>query len=319
MIISQIPRINDAVAFVFKKSNIFAKVMLSLKILVRYAFTMLFLLACTEAVSAQDGVTLASADSAADGNRYTMRSTMFGVGYVNRLETYLSPLEYTGTEFRFLHESMRKTKMMQQRISTQQFFEGNFSYTKSPTHDAEYFAGDFDWRIAWHYNWKVLPQLRLMAGAQTGVSGGFVYNTRNGNNPAQGKLSTNVAASGIAIYNFRFIHRSFTARYQVDLPMFGLMFSPSYGQSYYEIFSLGHYDHNVCFTWPFNAPCMSQLLSLDVPLNSGTLRVAYRMDVRQSKVNSLKSHTWSNLFMIGFVKHFKLVKERDAERSKFIY
>ena len=102
------------------------------------------------------------------------------------------------------------------------------------------------------------------------------------------------------------------------MPFVGLMFSPNYGQSYYEIFSLGHYDHNVCFTWPGNAPCFSQLLSADIPLGAGTLRVAYRCDIRQSHVNSLKSHTWSNLFMIGFVKHFRLVKRRDADAHKLI-
>ena len=57
-----------------------------------------------------------------DANRYTMRSNMIGIGATNRLETYLSPFEYTGTEVRFLHESMRLTKMMNGRISTQQFF-----------------------------------------------------------------------------------------------------------------------------------------------------------------------------------------------------
>lgn len=250
--------------------------------------------------------------------RYTMRSTMFGVGGVNRLETYLSPLEYTGTEVRFMRESMRMTRMWHGRVSTQQFYEGNFSYARNPTKDSEYLSGDVDWRIGWHYNWTPLPRLRLMAGLQTGLSCGFVYNTSNGNNPAQGKLSTNIAASGIAVYKFDVLRRTVGLRYQFDMPFVGLMFSPNYGQSYYEIFSLGHYDHNVCFTWPGNAPCFSQLLSADIPLGAGTLRVAYRCDIRQSHVNSLKSHTWSNLFMIGFVKHFRLVKRRDADAHKLI-
>ena len=37
--------------------------------------------------------------------RYVMRSTMVGVGHSNVFETYLSPLEYSGTEVRFMHES----------------------------------------------------------------------------------------------------------------------------------------------------------------------------------------------------------------------
>lgn len=254
-----------------------------------------------------------------DANRYTTRSTMFGIGGTNRLETYLSPLEYTGPEVRFMRESIRMTRMWGGRVSTQQFYEGNFSYSKNPTKDSEYLSGDIDWRIGWHYNWTPLPALRLMAGLQTGLSCGFVYNTSNGNNPAQGKLSTNIAASGMAIYRFNWLRRRFSVRYQFDMPLAGLMFSPNYGQSYYEIFSLGHYDRNVCFTWPDNAPCFSQLLTVDVPIGSGTLRLGYRCDIRQSHVNNLKSHTWSNLFMIGFVKHFRLVKQRDNDSDKLIF
>lgn len=254
-----------------------------------------------------------------DANRYTTRSTMFGIGGTNRLETYLSPLEYTGPEVRFMRESIRMTRMWGGRVSTQQFYEGNFSYSKNPTKDSEYLSGDIDWRIGWHYNWTPLPALRLMAGLQTGLNCGFVYNTSNGNNPAQGKLSTNIAASGMAIYRFNWLRRRFSVRYQFDMPLAGLMFSPNYGQSYYEIFSLGHYDRNVCFTWPGNAPCFSQLLTVDVPIGSGTLRLGYRCDIRQSHVNNLKSHTWSNLFMIGFVKHFRLVKQRDNDSDKLIF
>ncbi len=253
-----------------------------------------------------------------DANRYTMRSNMIGIGGVNRLETYLSPFEYTGTELCFLHESMRLTKKMDGRVSTQQFFEGNFSISRSPSHDASYLAGDFDWRIAWHYNWRPLQNLRVLAGVQTGASIGAVYNTRNGNNPAQAKLSADIAASAMAIYRFALLRRTFSARWQFDMPLVGLMFSPAFGQSYYEMFSLGHYDHNICATWLGNAPTFRNLLTLDAPIGAGTLRLGWRCDIRQSHVNHLKSHTWSNVFMIGYVKHFRLVKQKDGDAHKYI-
>ena len=253
-----------------------------------------------------------------DANRYTMRSNMIGIGATNRLETYLSPFEYTGTEVRFLHESMRLTKMMNGRISTQQFFEGNMSISRSPSHDANFLAGDFDWRIAWHYNWEPAENLRILGGLQTGASIGAVYNTRNGNNPAQAKFSTDIAASAMAVYRFTLLNRLFAVRYQFDMPLIGLMFSPAFGQSYYEMFSLGHFDHNVCATWAGNAPTFRNLLTLDAPLGSGTLRIGWRGDIRQSHVNHLKSHTWSNLFMIGYVKHFRLVKHSDGDSHKYI-
>lgn len=54
--------------------------------------------------------------------RYVMRSTMAGVGHSNVFETYLSPLEYSGTEVRFMHESMRMTRMLGGNVSGQSLF-----------------------------------------------------------------------------------------------------------------------------------------------------------------------------------------------------
>ena len=252
-------------------------------------------------------------------NRHTTHSVLFGVGLSNLYDTYLSPVTYKGPHLSFLRETLRPTHWLDGKISVQTMFDGYLAYAENRANTGNEIGGMLNYAIGWHYNWTPLPALRLMAGLQTGLSCGFVYNTSNGNNPAPGKLSTNIAASGMAIYRFNWLRRRFSVRYQFDMPLAGLMFSPNYGQSYYEIFSLGHYDRNVCFTWPGNAPCFSQLLTVDVPIGSGTLRLGYRCDIRQSHVNNLKSHTWSNLFMIGFVKHFHLVKQRDNDSDKLIF
>ena len=124
-----------------------------------------------------------------DANRYVARSLMVGIGSVNRMETYLSPLEYTGTEGRFLYESRRMTRMMGGRVSVRHAVEGNFSVAHNPTHDASYLSGDLDWQNAWHYNLSPARGLTLLLGAGTCLSVGAVYNTRNGNNPGPSTAS----------------------------------------------------------------------------------------------------------------------------------
>ena len=55
-------------------------------------------------------------------NRYVMRSMLFGAGYTNVLDTYLSPLEYKGCEIRILRESMRMTRLMDGNVSSLRTF-----------------------------------------------------------------------------------------------------------------------------------------------------------------------------------------------------
>ena len=49
------------------------------------------------------------ADSSAR-TRFVTRATMYGIGYTNVFDTYLSPQEYKGIDFRISRESMRMTK-----------------------------------------------------------------------------------------------------------------------------------------------------------------------------------------------------------------
>ena len=47
------------------------------------------------------------------------RSTLYGIGHTNILDTYLSPMEYTGAEFRILRENRRGTKYMKGNVYRQ--------------------------------------------------------------------------------------------------------------------------------------------------------------------------------------------------------
>ena len=80
---------------------------------------------------------------------------------------------------------------------------------------------------------------------------------RNSNNPAQAKAYVNLAASGMVIYRFHIGNYPLIARYQANLPVMGGMFSPEYGQSYYEIFSLKNGGKNVLFTSLHNQPSVA--------------------------------------------------------------
>jgi hypothetical protein len=236
------------------------------------------------------------------------RCHLYGIGATNILDTYLSPENYTGTEVRFLGETTRTTRFAKGKISQYQLSMGNISFLNYRDGNGSEIAGMYTYNIGWHYNWMLCNgRLHLQAGGLLDFNIGFIYNTRNSNNPAQGKLYLNISPSFIASYKFRLWNHPFSARYLLNIPMAGVMFSPNYGQSYYEIFSEGNYDHNVVPTTFICAPSLRNMLSLDFNIGHSTFRIGYMGDFQQSHVNNLKWHAWSHVFMIGFVKRFKIL------------
>ena len=202
---------------------------------------------------------------------------------------------------------MRTTKYWDGKVSRQSLFMANVSLTENKAGSGSEFAFLANWNLAYHYQFPINENLKLMAGPNLDLTGGMVYNLRNSNNPVNAKAYANLGASGMAIYQFRIKEYPFVLRYQLNVPLFGLMFSPEYGQPYYEMSIAKDFGKNICFTSLHNQPALRQFLTLDIPIRKTNLRLGYVCDIQQAKVNHLKSHTWSHAFMIGFVKHFRLI------------
>lgn len=249
------------------------------------------------------------ADSLAK-TRFVTRSTMYGVGYTNVYDTYLSPQEYKGIDFRISRESMRMTKWMGGNVSLQSFFQADLGYTHNKVDNNNTFSGLANWNYGLHYNFRITPNFKLLAGGLIDLNGGFVYNLRNGNNPAQARAYINLDASGMAIWDLRIKNYPISLRYQLNLPLAGVMFSPNYGQSYYEIFTLGNWGGVINFTSLHNQPSLRQMLTVDFPVGRAKMRLAYLWDAQQSKVNDIRTHTYSHVFMVGFVKELFLIRGR---------
>ena len=245
---------------------------------------------------------------AQDANPVT-RSTMYGLGGVNLYDTYLSPMEYTGVQVRVLRESSRMTPWMDGNVSRQVLFQGYMAAAENRAETASELAGMVNWNYALHYNFSLFEdRLTLLVGPMAQLHGGFVYNTRNSNNPAQARLYVNLAVSSMAQYRIPWKHCPLVLRYQVDAPCLGVMFSPQYGQSYYEIFSLGHADGTVVCTSFHNQPSLRHWLTADMTFRKFTLRAGYMADMQQARVNGLRSHDYSHTFMLGLVHKFVILK-----------
>lgn len=229
-----------------------------------------------------------------------------GIGTANILDTYLSPEKYKGQEIDFVSQTTRER--VGKKWSRQITHYADVSFLDNRTNNGSEIAGMYTFQYIWHYNWQLLGgRLTVKAGGGFDANLGFIYNTRNSNNPAQAKESLQFTTNGSTTYRFNIKRWLLAVRYELSVPLVGQMFSPNYGQSYYEIFSEGNYDHNNVITYFGNCPSMRQMLSLDLNLKQTNLRISYLGNVIQSHVNNLKYHSYNNVFMIGIVKKFKLI------------
>ena len=231
------------------------------------------------------------------------RATMIGIGTTNRLDTYLSPLNYTGNDIRFISSVLREKHS---GWDTQLLHDGGIDYTKNPSANGHTLSGHYDFSYGMMHRWTLLDgNLTLRAGGMAEIYGGFAYNMRNSaNNPAQGYVSLHIGGTGMAHYStpFRISNRNISVGYEARLPLIGCMFSPDYGQSYYEIFERGDYDGNIVLN-TIATPSLRQTLYIDLPLsNDVAVRVGYLNDIRQATPNNLRQHTYTHAAILGVVR-----------------
>ena len=239
----------------------------------------------------------------------TSRSLLVGIGRTNQFDSYLSPMEYTGLQVSIMTQSERMTRLLNRHVSFQSTFYGAYSSTDNPAGTADYKGGRLAYDAGWHYHYLPMSNLDMKGGSLVGTDLGFLYNSRNGNNPAQGRFSIDLSLSAGADYSFRLCRLPVRASYQADMPVIGMMFNPEFGESYYEISQQG-VGHDIVCAHPGNAFCLRQMLTMDFCLRRITLRIGYLTDIRQSNARSLKYHDISHSFMFGIVRHFSELRNK---------
>lgn len=256
------------------------------------------------------------------------QSHMIGVGPSRILDTYISQEKYSGVGITYLY--IRAGKKPNKRWQNNIEHEVDLSKTRDRSHTTSMLEGNYN--LYWARLARLAtipsppsppskpsqpsppskpsqpsqpspPSFLLQAGLAAHANLGFLYDMSNSNNPAQARIALNLMPTAIATYAFNIRQQRFSLRYELNLPLVGLMFSPNYGQSYYEIFSRGNYDHNIVPTTFVSAPNFRQLLTLDWQVSEKwAVRVGYLGNYQQADVNHLKSHIYTHRFIIGVTK-----------------
>ena len=236
------------------------------------------------------------------------RTYLLGMGKNHVYDSYLSPLDYAGSTLGFTRIGERTMQRGQGRWSQMTYFDFNASQLHNPVGNATTWDGELQFNYGQHYHLMAQPKWNVALGGLLGAHLGGTYNTRNGNNPGQMRMALDLAVSAVAARQFALWKKRWTWRTQCDIPVMGTFFTPNYGQSYYEIFILGHTNRNIVFSHPFNAPSVRLLSTISIPFGTSSLTLGYKADIRQSTVHHLDRHAWHHTFLIGYTKTLQFLK-----------
>lgn len=251
-----------------------------------------------------------SIDSLSVSELRTNNTLSVSVGTANMYDTYLSPLEYKGLSIHLMYEQMRRTTWFNYKFYKQQTFEVDFSKGANPTGNTSGYWFLASYRLGGHYQVYASDGLRIGIGGLWDVNAGVLYNERNGNNPATARAFSNLNLSLQASYKLSCC----AIRWQIDTPFMGVLLSPRYGQSYYEI-SLGNIVDVVNFASLHNQRALRNYITVDIPINTYTLRVGYLGSWYQTKVQNIQTHHYTNSFVIGFpIEGVKKTKDKARNR-----
>lgn len=222
-------------------------------------------------------------------------STLFGIGKSYLSDSYLSPLTYSGISMTLMHDRLKQTPHFMGKLLLQQQFQIQVGITENPTASASEYYGDISYYLTGLYPLLQTQRFKLLGGGGWDASLGGIYNVRNSNNPGSLKISTNLNLSAMALYSFPWA----TFRWQLSTPFVGMFFSPEYGHSYYEIFTLGNNKGTVHLGSFHNQLALRNYFTVDVPLRKITFRAGYLGDYYRTDVNDLTTKIVIHQFMLG--------------------
>lgn len=214
------------------------------------------------------------------------------------IDTYLSPLKYTGDKFSLSAEWMKALKQNPQHLSMIFDVVIYGDICKSPAHNSSLYNIGTD--LGWHIFYKYQPIKGLTIGGGVGakINAGALYLPRNSNNPVSAYASIDATLNAIASYSLKIWKLPIRITNRTTLPSLGVFFSPNYGQTYYEIY-LGNHSGLAHFGWWGNHFSLNNHLSASFAIGNMSLQIGYRFNIKSSNVNNINTRHTSHAITFG--------------------
>ena len=230
-------------------------------------------------------------------------TTMIGVGGTSVLDTYLSPSTYANVSYSLMSQQSWRASRSGAALSHLSTWWLHLAPSMRASHNGVLHYLEMQYSYALHYRQPVTPSCTWLIGGGVSPTLGAIYNPRNGNNPVNALASINAQLSTGAVWQLA--SRRFPLRISayVEVPLVGLLFSPEYGQSYYEM-SLHGVGETLHLGSLHNQWAVAPQLSIEIPLGDVAMALGYRGHYYAMAINGLVSQRYASAVMIGLSGDF---------------
>jgi len=240
------------------------------------------------------------------------------IGSRQALDTYLSPLPYSGT-WLAAYGNWQKALPFDPRHTTMEFdalLGGGRLINRAGTA----MELNLDVRFGFGLKWRTtLPTAtQVAAGGALDIDGGMLYLTRNGNNPVSAKGNVALSITGAISHPIKIGRLPILLYDEVRIPTIGAFFSPQYGETYYEIY-LGNRKGLVHCGWWGNHFRIDNLLGATLDFGRTAMTVGYRFRADTSWVCNLNTHIYTHSFVIGVIPGGIGLKRRSPNAIYSLY
>lgn len=248
---------------------------------------------------------------------------MLDAGSSHMLDTYLSPLKYTGWHAAFSYERVQAMKFSPEKWRQKLDLGVEINGGDNPAKNATMLYGNISASWAMSRLWRLPYRLRASVGGRLEGNLGGMYNARNSNNPAAVKADIAIGATASLGWDVRLRRLPVTFRWQTSMPLMGVFFSPEYDELYYEIY-LGNHHGLAHFGWPGNLFRWDNLVTADLGLGNTSLRLGFRSRIYSTEINHITTRNFSYAFVIGVVTDWLSVSPRrplpsDSRKAEWAY
>ncbi len=245
------------------------------------------------------------------------KAVSVGIGSQTEHDSYLSPLLYKGSVFTVMSEQLKFFSLRSNKFSWYSEFDFQIGALENPAQSAVMLPFTLRYFFGVHWHIRPVKNMNILVGGMVNSDLGGRLLLQNQNNPFSVNAATNLWVSAMGYYHLPLRRTTLTFREHFAMPAGGIMFSPEYMQTYYDISMSGKLGNNIVLTSFGGRLAWRNKISMDLPVSFCTFRFGFLAERTVTNVNLLETRSTNLSFLVGLVYNFSTFKGNKPVPDEF--